>query len=324
MSENKQAAAVHMSSASRYSRYALAGGICASYSHTILVPIDVVKTRLQVTSGEYSGMVDAIRKISKKEGWGALSLGLAPTTLGYVLQGACKFGFFEYFKHEAVERLGTETAQKHSNAVYIASSTSAETIASIVLCPFEALRIRNVARPDYASNMFKGFARMYAEEGLNGYYKGLGLLLAKQLPYTVTQLTVFSKLNDFVYDQIFRRSKKSKDEISTINQLSISLGCGILAGVASAIASHPADTLLSRINMEAKKQIHAGGIKQKTSNWQSVKLIVNQLGFMGLWKGLGTRCFMVGALSAGMFLIYDSVKVMCGLPTSSGVGKKHH
>src|SRR5688572_3555473 len=114
-------------------------------------------------------MMDAVRKISKKEGYSALSLGLAPTTTGYILQGACKFGFFEFFKSRAVSLVGTETAQKHSYAVYVASSTLAETIASIALCPFEALRIRAVARPDYAKNMKSGFARMYAEEGFSGY-----------------------------------------------------------------------------------------------------------------------------------------------------------
>jgi len=34
------------------------------------------------------------------------------------------------------------------------------------------------------------------------------------------------------------------------------------------------------------------------------------------------RSVFVGTLSAGMFLIYDSVKVICGLPTTSGFGKK--
>ncbi len=113
-------------------------------------------------------MVDAIRKISQREGYSALALGLAPTTFGYILQGACKFGFFELFKSVAVSTLGTETAQRNSYGVYFASSTLAETIASIVLCPFEALRIRTVARPDYATSMIKGFARMYADEGFNG------------------------------------------------------------------------------------------------------------------------------------------------------------
>jgi solute carrier family 25 phosphate transporter 3 len=35
-----------------------------------------------------------------------------------------------------------------------------------------------------------------------------------------------------------------------------------------------------------------------------------------VWTGLGTRCVMVATLSAGMFLIYDTVKLACGLPTS--------
>jgi solute carrier family 25 phosphate transporter 3 len=74
----------------------------------------------------------------------------------------------------------------------------------------------------------------------------------------------------------------------------------------------------------AAKKAAAGGSEapKKLSNWQATKQIVGELGFMGLWKGLGTRCFMVGALSAGMFLVYDSVKVAVGLPTSSGVGSK--
>jgi solute carrier family 25 phosphate transporter 3 len=114
-------------------------------------------------------MVDGLRKIAKKEGISALTLGLGPTTWGYILQGACKFGFFELFKSTAVSKLGSETAQKYSYAVYVSSSLTAETIASIVLCPFEALRIRWVARPDYATSMMGGFSRMVSEEGLNGY-----------------------------------------------------------------------------------------------------------------------------------------------------------
>ena len=139
-------------------------------------------TIFQVTSGKYTGMVDAIKKIAQHEGVSALALGLAPTTLGYILQGACKFGFFEFFKSTSVHMLGAETAQKNSYAVYVASSTLAETIASITLCPFEALRIRNVARPDYAPSMMAGLARMYAEEGFNGYvYASVIKLILLQL-----------------------------------------------------------------------------------------------------------------------------------------------
>jgi solute carrier family 25 phosphate transporter 3 len=53
----------------------------------------------------------------------------------------------------------------------------------------------------------------------------------------------------------------------------------------------------------------------------SVTGILRTLGWRGVWLGLGTRCVMVGSLSAVMFLVYDTVKVMCGLPTSSGISK---
>ena len=38
----------------------------------------------------------------------------------------------------------------------------------------------------------------------------------------------------------------------------------------------------------------------------------------GLWKGLGTRVFMVGTLTCMQWVIYDSFKVSCGLATTGG------
>jgi solute carrier family 25 phosphate transporter 3 len=42
--------------------------------------------------------------------------------------------------------------------------------------------------------------------------------------------------------------------------------------------------------------------------------IVKQVGFMGLWKGLTTRIIMVGTLTALQWFIYDTVKVVLGIP----------
>lgn len=41
-----------------YARYALAGSLCASSAHMILVPIDVVKTRMQVRLRSRDGVAD--------------------------------------------------------------------------------------------------------------------------------------------------------------------------------------------------------------------------------------------------------------------------
>jgi solute carrier family 25 (mitochondrial phosphate transporter), member 3 len=72
-----------------------------------------------------------------------------------------------------------------------------------------------------------------------------------------------------------------------------------IAGVFCAVVSHPADTMVSKLNAPLK----AGEAKP------TVGSIYGQIGFAGLWGGLGTRIVMIGTLTALQWLIYDSFKV---------------
>jgi solute carrier family 25 phosphate transporter 3 len=304
-----------------YLRTAMAGGICASAAHTVLVPIDVVKTRIQINPADYTSFSSAVKKIRLEEGSRGLFLGFGPTMLGYIIQGGAKFGFFEFFKNTISAKLGSEKSQKYKSLVYVSSSAAAEIIGSIALCPWEAIRIRMVSQPEMFKNLnaISGTKAVYKQEGIAGLYKGLGPLCFKQLPYTITQLTVFSYMVDHFYGSVLPlvSSKRSKDDLTSHQQLAVSTSVGFVAGFISAITSHPADTVLSIINAKAK------GVKSDLAARMpnSVTGILRTLGWRGVWLGLGTRCVMVGSLSAVMFLVYDTVKVMCGLPTSSGISK---
>ena len=46
-----------------YLKGALAGGICCSATHGGVVPVDVVKTRMQLEPGKFSGMVDGFKQV---------------------------------------------------------------------------------------------------------------------------------------------------------------------------------------------------------------------------------------------------------------------
>ena len=83
---------------------------------------------------------------------------------------------------------------------------------------------------------------------------------------------------------------------------------GYWAGIFCAIVSHPADTMVSKINN--KKGPEPMGFK--------VKAIYNEIGFNGLWRGLTTRIFMIGTLTGLQWWIYDSFKVATGLQASGG------
>jgi solute carrier family 25 phosphate transporter 3 len=296
---------VVMSETSKNLRQALAGAICASATHVVMVPLDVIKTRLQVRAQAYTGTINAFSTIVKHEGYGALTLGLGPTAVGYALQGAFKFGVYEIAKKKVSEIAGESFYNKYKTAVYITSAVLAESIASTVLCPWEALRIRVVSHPEqFKQNTIQNFSKLALHEGISGLYRGLGPILLKQVPYTVVQFVVFQHAINFTYQDIIPKvtNYKSKEEMSTRSQLGVTLAAGTVAGVTSAIASHPADTVLSKVN---------------SNKGQTVMGAIRALGLKGVWQGVGPRCLMVGALSAGMFLIYDSVKVLGGLPTSS-------
>ena len=75
-----------------YLKGALAGGICCSFTHGALCPVDVVKTRIQLEPEVYNkGMVAGFRQVIAAEGVGALATGLGPTVVGYFVQGQSKF-----------------------------------------------------------------------------------------------------------------------------------------------------------------------------------------------------------------------------------------
>jgi len=60
-------------------------------------------------------------------------------------------------------------------------------------------------------------------------------------------------------------------------------------------------------------------MNKKSSNLPAmtqVKNIYADIGFKGLWAGLGARIFMIGTLTGLQWWIYDSFKVATGLATT--------
>jgi solute carrier family 25 phosphate transporter 3 len=117
-------------------------------------------------------MVSGFRQVIAKEGAGALLTGLGPTVAGYSVQGALKFGGYEFWKKVAIDTVGIDSARENRTAIYLGASAIAEFFADIALCPLEATRIRLVSQPSFASGLFPGFARIAREEGVAGFYAG--------------------------------------------------------------------------------------------------------------------------------------------------------
>lgn len=105
----------------------------------------------------------------KEQGVRGFFRGWVPTLIGYSAQGACKFGFYEFFKKYYSDLAGPENAAKYKTLIYLAGSASAEVIADVALCPFEAVKVRVQTQPGFARGMADGFPKFVRSEGALGY-----------------------------------------------------------------------------------------------------------------------------------------------------------
>jgi len=280
------------------------GGIIAcGPTHTAVTPLDLVKCRRQVDSSLYKSNLGAWKSIYKAEGLRGVFFGWSPTFVGYCFQGGGKYGFYEVFKYLYGEKLFPNA---NKTAIFLGASASAEFLADMALCPFEAIKVRmQTTLPPFAHTLREGMSKVIKEEGYAGLYKGLYPLWGRQIPYTMVKFATFEKTVEKIYQYL----GKPKSSYNGLQQTGVSFLGGYIAGIGCAVISHPADVMVSKLNSDRKPGEGAG---------QAMGRIYGKIGFVGLWNGLPVRILMIGTLTAFQWLIYDSFKVALGLPTTGG------
>ncbi|EOD52154.1 putative mitochondrial phosphate carrier protein 2 protein [Neofusicoccum parvum UCRNP2] len=300
------ASKIELYSPKYYAACTFGGLLACGLTHTAVTPLDLVKCRRQVDANLYKGNFEAWGKIARAEGFRGIFTGWGPTFFGYSAQGAFKYGGYEYFKKFYSDLAGPEAAQKYKTILYLTASASAEFIADVALCPFEAVKVRiQTTIPPFAKGTFDGISKVTAKEGAGGLYKGLYPLWGRQIPYTMMKFASFETIVEAIYNYL----PGSKDDYNKGAQTAVSFTGGYLAGILCAIVSHPADVMVSKLNAERESGEAFGA---------AMKRIYGKIGFSGLWNGLPVRIVMIGTLTGLQWMIYDYFKIYMGFPTTGG------
>ena len=90
---------------------------------------------------------------------------------------------------------------------------------------------------------------------------------------------------------------KTKDQLTAGQMTQTNLAGGLIAGMAAAVISQPADTLLSKINKTK------GAPGQSTTS--RLVQMAGQLGAKGLFTGMSARLVMIGTLTAGQCELFS-------------------
>mmetsp|Transcript_18659 Transcript_18659/g.42629 ORF Transcript_18659/g.42629 Transcript_18659/m.42629 type:complete len:266 (+) Transcript_18659:292-1089(+) len=257
------------------------------------------------------------RRIIKEEGFrqGLLS-GLGPTAVGYLFEGALKFGVYESLKRPVCGLLGYVPVAFPFRSIItskilglIIAGALSGLAASIVLCPLEALRIRLVSEPHFTEHgWMDGGLIMLEEEGINGMTKGMTAMMSKQIPYTVTKQVTF----DCAAHKIFSLAKFRLSEAvmaQTNIKFVIVFLSAIITSILTCLTSQPGDMLLSVVNA------HQGGRRTRSF----AKDIWKKDGLKGFFVGVNARLLHVSLMVTTQLIIYDMVKQMVGIvATGSG------
>lgn len=279
-----------------YALCGLGGVLSCGTTHTAIVPLDLVKCRIQVDRAKYKNLITGFRVSVAEEGIRGLGRGWAPTLVGYSMQGLGKFGFYELFKHFYTGMLSEENAYLWRTSVYLAASASAEFFADIMLCPMEAVKVRIQTMPGWANTLREGVPKMIKDEGLMGFYRGIAPLWCRQIPYTMMKFACFERTVEALYKHVV---PKPREQCTKAEQLVVTFAAGYVAGVFCAVVSHPPDTIVSKLNKDPNAKLLD---------------VAKNLGLVGMWSGLGPRILMIGTLTALQWFIYDGFKVAMRLP----------
>ncbi|KAH8891674.1 APG9-domain-containing protein [Thozetella sp. PMI_491] len=174
-----------------------AGAFAGIAEHTVMYPIDAIKTRMQILSptpsAVYNGVIQGTYRIASGEGILSLWRGMSSVIIGAGPAHAVYFATYEAVKH----LMGGNRAGVH-HPLAAATSGACATIASDALMnPFDVIKqrmqIHNSAKM-YRS-MLDCAKYVYKNEGLGAFYVSYPTTLSMTVPFTALQFLAYESIS---------------------------------------------------------------------------------------------------------------------------------
>ncbi|KAK7953987.1 hypothetical protein PG988_014681 [Apiospora saccharicola] len=295
----------------------VAGLSAGSIATLVVHPLDIVKTRMQLHPQQRAHLVEPDHYPVQ-----ALYRGLTPNLLGNATSWA-SFFFFKarieraigYMKAAETMPDGTSFSAEArssrgriSNAAnltasdYFISSGLAGVGVQILTNPIWVMKVRMLASDRGAvgayPSMLKGAAQLWKEEGLRGFYRGLGISLLG-----VTHGAVQFAVYDSTKRMYFARQRQQLDDLAPTrlsNEATVVLSSAskLIAGA----VTYPYQAIRSRLQTYDADQKYGRGIMGV------VKRTWTEEGLRGFYRGIVPGVIRVLPATWVTFLVYENVK----------------
>jgi len=269
---------------------AMTGGILEACS---LQPLDVTKTRLQLSQQKGVRASTIAQQIVKTEGVTALYKGLTPFCAHLVTKYSVRWYFNEFYRGLLADKEGRVSVFRG----LLAGLGSGITEAVLIVTPFEVIKIRmqqqkGMAKADLKYRGILQSAKLILkEEGPTALWKGNVPTMVRQ---GINQLLLFG-----TYD--YAKRKFYGDRNATIPS-SHSLAIGFVAGALGPLCNNPVDVaktrLMAQITVKGEAPRYRGMV-------HCISTVMKEEGFGALMKGCMMRIIRV---APGMAITFATVE----------------
>ena len=189
--------------------YFLASAGAGMLTQVLTNPIWVLKTRIlssdKAAHGAYPGMLSGAARLLRDEGPRGFYRGLGVSLLG-VSHGAVQFAVYEpakrvYFAQKRRAGVGATEREKMTAESTIGISSLAKLVAGMVTYPQQVLRSR-LQTYDADSRFGRGVVdvvrRIWTEEGVRGFYRGIATGVVRVMPATWVTFLVYENVKFYL------------------------------------------------------------------------------------------------------------------------------
>ncbi|SAM02142.1 hypothetical protein [Absidia glauca] len=268
----------------------LAGAVAGVTEILCMYPLDVVKTRAQLSTGASQGIIESFRTIIKKEGPATLYRGIAAPILVEAPKRATKFAANEQYTALYKKMFGLE---KVTQPLAVATGVSAGVTEALLIVPFELVKIR-MQDPRNASKYFgttDALTKIVKQEGPLALYNGLEATMWRHAIW-----------NGGYFGTIFMIKDKLPKAETKNEQLLNNFVAGTFGGTFGTILNNPLDVVKSRVQGYS-------GEGPKKYNWAvpSLVTIAKEEGVATLYRGFTAKVLRLGPGGGVLLVVFESV-----------------
>jgi len=271
----------------------MAGG-AAVITVTFIHPIDVVKTRIQISS-EYAalGMGGTVKKIIGAEGATALWKGVNAAWLRESSYTSLRLGLYEPCK----VAFGCTTPENTTFIKKFAAGSAAGALGSLAGNPFDVLKTKMMASEGAVPSLVGTAKDLYKNAGMGGFYRGIDSNVARAMVLNGTKMACYDQMKGLVVDTtgLARTS------------LAVSFLSAASAGFFMTCTVSPFDMVRTRLmNQPADAKIYNNALDC------FIKIIKNE-GPLTLWRGFIPIWSRFAPTTTLQLIIFEQLRTFMGM-----------